>query len=136
MKISKKLTIAGIIITVIFGATFVYSIIPQKTDLNTATAVLVYNTAEKNISEQLSNEEALIIYNIFNGKKLVDTAPASRFTSNVSVRFGEDVFCISGEGSLTVKLQNKGKYFNISAADRKEIEAIFEKYGGVFPFVF
>ena len=136
MKISKKLTIAGIIITVIFGATFVYSVIPQKTDLNTATAVLVYNTAEKNISEQLSNEEALIVYNIFNGKKLADTAPASRFTSNVSVRFGKDVFCIAGDGSLTVKLQNKGKYFNISAADRKEIEGIFEKYGGVFPFVY
>jgi hypothetical protein len=133
MKISQKLTIAGVAIVVILGAAIVYSNIPQLTNIQTVEAAVIYNYAGTDIKESLPNEEALIIYNIFNRKTLTSKTPAGEFSPNVAISFREMIFCIPIDGSLSVKLQNRNKYFAISADDRKVIEGIFNKYGAEFP---
>lgn len=135
MKAGKKITIAGVIVTVIFGFTFLYSVIPQQVKIRTSSAQLVYITDKVEVRESLSNEEALAIYAVFNGKTLKDGNPSRIFTSNISIRFGEQIFCIACDRSPVVKLQNKDKYFEINAADRKLIESLFEKFGASFPCV-
>jgi hypothetical protein len=135
MKISKKLTIAGITISLIFGATFIYSILPQKIHIQTVSAAVIYNYGDKSIQEALSNEEALTIYNVFNGKTLVAQSSTFLFTNDVSIRFGDQTFCVACDGSTVIKLQNKNMYFNITPAERQIINGVFEKYGGEFPCV-
>ncbi|MEI6578057.1 MAG: hypothetical protein WCN92_01185 [Eubacteriales bacterium] len=133
MKISQKLTIAGVAIVVILGAAIVYSNIPQLTNIQTVDAAVIYNYAGTNIKEPLQNEEALILYNIFNRKTLTSKTPPGEFSPNVAIGFREMIFCIPIDGSLSVKLQNRNKYFTISADDRKVIVGIFNRHGAEFP---
>ncbi|HZK38992.1 MAG TPA: hypothetical protein VFD23_02420 [Clostridia bacterium] len=135
MKAGKKITIAGVIVTVIFGFTFLYSIIPQHVQIRTSSAQLIYISGDIQFKESLANEEALAVYAVFNGKTLKDDSPTLAFTSNVSIRFGEQIFCIACDGSPVVKLQNKDKFFEIGEADRQLIESLFERFGGIFPCV-
>ncbi len=135
MKAGKKITIAGVIVTVIFGVTFLYSIIPQNVQIRTSSAQMIYINGDLQFKESLTNEEALAVYAVFNGKTLKEDSPTRTFTSNVSIRFGEQIFCIACDRSLVVKLQNKDKYFAILEADRNLIESLFEKFGGTFPCV-
>ncbi len=135
MKAGKKIIIAGVVVTAIFGFTFLYSILPQNVHIQTSSAQVVYINGDVQFKETLTNEDALAVYAVFNGKTLkADSAPG-RFTSNVSIRFGEQIFYIACDRSPVVKLQNKDKYFPITQGDRKLIESIFEKYGGTFPCI-
>ena len=133
MKISQKLTIAGVAIVVILGAAIVYSNIPQLTNIQTVDAAVIYNYDGKNIKESLPNEEALALYNIFNRKTLTSKTPSGEFSTDVAVSFREMIFCIPIDGGLSVKLQNRNKYFTVSKDDMKVIAGIFNKYGAVLP---
>jgi len=133
MSISKKLTIAGVAIVIILGVAILYSYIPQQTNIQTVEASVVYVNGDKSINEALPNEEALILYNIFNRKTLSSDSPSGQYSSNISIKFGDMVFCIPVDGSTTIKFQNKNKYFTVSKDDLKVIAGIFYKHGAVLP---
>jgi len=133
MKVSRKLELAGLAVVIILGAAILYSHIPQQTNIQTVEANIVYNYKDKKINEDLSNEEALTVYNIFNRKTLYAGNPACGFTDNISIRFRDMIFCPADDGCTIVKLQNKNKYFNISKDDKQQIAAIFWRHGGTLP---
>ena len=133
MSVSKKLTIAGTVVCLILGAALVYKLLPQTTKISTATAVLVYNRGETNIATVLTNEEALLVHHIFDGKRLTDGDGSGNFTSDVSIRFGNQIFCISLDSYPLIKIHNNNKTFTISDKDRETIEDLFERYGAPLP---
>ena len=96
-----------------------------------ATLTFKYNGID--VSVTLSEEESDAVKNIFNNKHLYIDNPECAFTEDVSVRFGDMVFCIACDSCSVIKYQDK--YFSISDSDRETINRIFENHGGFFPCV-
>ena len=117
----------------LLGGLVTLNIFTPKTNISTVNASLTYIYEERRVNTPLLPEESLLLKNIFNNKKLYSDTPSCGFTENVSVRFNDLVFCIACDDCPIIKLGNK--YFKISTSDRKTIEQIFEKYGGLFPCV-
>lgn len=93
----------------------------------------------KDINIELTQDESNELAKIFNNKVLYRDITGDifwfGFDENVSIRFGSMIFCPACDGSSTIKLLNKDRYFKISKNDRKIVDQIFRKYGGYFPFV-
>ena len=109
-----------------------------KIEVEDASIVFIENLnyqdlqRDVNINDMLSVEESQMIKSIFNGKRLYFDNPSCGFGEDISIRFGDLIFCpASGESCPIVKFGNR--YFKISEADREAIAQIFKKYGGFLP---
>ncbi|NLP35258.1 MAG: hypothetical protein GX359_08715 [Clostridiales bacterium] len=127
-----------IIITVsfflfLFMGVIVFNIFYPRVDIYDTKASLTYVYNDKSIKTQLTDEESLLLKEIFNNKKLRTDNPSCGFTENISISFNDLVFCIACDDCPIVKLGKK--YFKISKSDRETVEQIFKKYGGSFPCV-
>lgn len=107
----------------------------KRTSIQSDKAILSYHYLDKNISMELSQDESIKLKNILTNKRLYSDNPSCGFTKEISIRFHEQVFCIACDSCPVIKLEGENKYFNISESDRKEIEIIFERYGGIFPCI-
>lgn len=105
------------------------------TKVGSEKAILVYKYGNKDIRAELTTEESLQLKRIFNYKFLYKDNPACGFSEDISIIFGKDTFCIACDKCPCIKLLDEDKYFAISQNDRKNIEKIFEKYGGKFPCI-
>ena len=96
-------------------------------------AVLVFKYSDKNIEVALSSDESKTIKGIFDQKRLYADNPSCGFSEDISIRFGDLVFCVACDGCATVRLNDR--FFSVSDSDRAVIDQLFEKYGGFFPCV-
>ncbi|KIR01133.1 hypothetical protein P261_02913 [Lachnospiraceae bacterium TWA4] len=67
------------------------------------------------------------------GKRQYKDEPSCGFNKNISISFGDMVFCIAYDECNVVKLNDR--CISISEEDRQKIDKIFEKYGGHFPAI-
>ena len=100
---------------------------------DTANAVLTFKYNDSNIEVSLSEKESKTIRSIFNGRNLYTDTPSCGFSEEVSIRFGDMVFCIACDNCAIIKYNDC--YFSVSDNDREVINSIFEKYGGFFPCI-
>ncbi|MCQ2449738.1 MAG: hypothetical protein MJ132_06085 [Clostridia bacterium] len=121
------------VVVLLFTGFLLLKIFSPKVNISGEKAKLSYIYNDKNIIVDLSAEENKQLKEMFNGKKLYKDSPSCGFSKNISICFNESYFCIACDQCSTVKLDNK--YFNISKADRKVLNGIFEKYGGSFPCI-
>ena len=96
-------------------------------------AVLTFKYNDNNITVTLNEEETKTVKDIFSNRRLYKDNPSCGFTEDISVRFGETVFCIACDNCPIVKYQDR--YFSISDAERETINLIFKNHGGFFPCI-
>lgn len=129
----KYVIIILLVLALLLGGFLMFNIFATKTNISAENASLVFVYNGKEINSQLSNEESILLKNIFNNKRLYSDNPSCGFTENVSICFDDLVFCIACDDCAIIRLENK--YFKISKSDRETVNQIFEKYGGAFPCV-
>ena len=98
-----------------------------------ANAVLTFKYNDSNIEVSLSEKESKTIRSIFYGRNLYTDTPSCGFSEEVSIRFGDMVFCIACDNCAIIRYNDR--YFSVSDNDREVINSIFEKYGGFFPCI-
>lgn len=113
---------------------FMVKIFSEKTSIEATHAILVYKYGDnKNINEQLSNDDAQIIKTILDNKKLYKDNPSCGFSPDISIKYGDLTFSIARDKCPILKLVNTDKYIKITESERKKIEKVFNKYGATFP---
>jgi uncharacterized protein YbbK (DUF523 family) len=126
----RKIIIPAIALAILL----IYILLP-KVIIKSSEAVLVYQYDSKDIKVQLTEEEAAEVKKMFNWKILLFDEPSCGYSEDVSIRFGDQIFSIAGDGCPGVMLENKGMYVYTSEKDTEKIHELFEKYGGSFPCV-
>jgi len=132
VKKSTILALVGAVLLALGGCAIFSGIFPP-TSVPDEVATLTYVYGGKAIHASLSAKDAKLIRSIFNNKLQYDDNPSCGFTEDVSIRFGDLVFCPACDGCPTIKLGNR--FFGISWSERHTLEQVFEKYGGSFPCV-
>lgn len=134
---NRNVRLIAIVLVFMLCVCIVYTIFYPRTRIYAKTARLVYLYTDREIDIQLSSEESLIVKTVLNGKRQYSIPlfgePSCGFSEDVSIRFGELVFCIACDHCGIIKLGNR--YIYISETERELINRIFEKYGGSFPCV-
>ena len=125
--------ISTIVLILILGGLLVINTLFPKVNISTEKATLNYNYNKENISVELNEYESELLRKIFNGKRLYRDNPSCGFTENISIRFGDLIFCVACDNCPIVKLDNK--YFKISEIELQKLHNIFKSRGGVFPCV-
>lgn len=130
----KKTIFVSIIVLILIlaGLLIIYFLFP-KVNISNEKATLNYNYNEKNISVELNQDESELVKRIFNGKRLYRDNPSCGFSKNISIRFGDSIFCVACDNCPIVKFDNK--YFKISEIELQELHNIFKSRGGIFPCV-
>lgn len=95
----------------------------------------VYN--DKDIYEEVSQDDMNQIYEIIEGKILYKDSPSCGFSDEISFSFnqGEQIFCIACDTCPKVYWANKGRYFNLTDEENWELREILKKYGFEFPCI-
>lgn len=134
MVMKKRIIfISTIVLILILGGLLVINTLFPKVNISTEKATLNYNYNKENISVELNEYESELLRKIFNGKRLYRDNPSCGFTENISIRFGDLIFCVACDNCPIVKLDNK--YFKISEIELQKLHNIFKSRGGVFPCV-
>ena len=119
-----------VIIVLLIGVVLMTFLFSSKVNITSNNAVLYNEYKDIQINQELTSYEALLIKSIFNGKRLYKENLYCGFGKNVSIEFNGLYFEIANDDCATIKFANEDKYFNITSKQKKEIEAIFIKYGG------
>ena len=85
----------------------------------------------------LTQEEAERIFELFDGKVMIDDNPSCGFGEDVSVSIndGEYVFYIAQDTCPVIYYKNYDKYISVSDSEQETLYSILEKYGFHFPCV-
>jgi hypothetical protein len=136
LLVMKKYIVILIVLAVLLGGYLIFNIFCPKIKIGAVTASIAYVYEDKNINSTLSADESEFLKKIFNNKRLnCDNCdnPSCGFSEEIAVYFDNLVFCVARDNCAVIKCENR--YFGISGEERKEINKIFEKYGGTFPCV-
>lgn len=111
--------------------------LPQKTDMSfSERGETVFKHNDTSVCMQLSDDDLLLINNLFDGKSLYKDNPSCGFTEDVSLTFnGTEKFCIACDTCPVIFWKNKNKYFSIAEEEYSQLRAVLEKYGFYFPCV-
>ncbi|MCL1921751.1 MAG: hypothetical protein FWG50_11895 [Kiritimatiellaeota bacterium] len=145
MTISKTCKIVAVIFIALF--VLIYMGIAMRkvnvTDISGAMITFVY--CDTNINEKLTSEEAEILKNIVNGKRLgLGGGFSCGFTPDISFRFVNMFFLPANDTCEIIKVEKQYKngkrkdsdiYILITEEEKQKIYDIFKKYGGYFPCV-
>ena len=92
------------------------------------TARYVYG--DKNITTELSDEDAKIVTKILNGKHVsVFDLPACGFDENVAVIINGRCFCIACDECGTVYYKERNGYISLNDNENEQIRNVLSKYG-------
>lgn len=96
-------------------------------------ANIVFNYGKSSINAEVSTDDAVVLRAILNGRLTFYDEPSCGFTDDVSIRFGDKVFCPACDGCPTVKYRDK--YLGLTDSANKQLRDIMGKYGVYFPCV-
>ena len=132
----KEICIAAavaVVAAVVFGCFFGLTALDSSTSARVRFAP---DSAETVSAVQMSDEDFLVIRDIFNHRLLHSGHPSCGFSENVAVIVdGTKTFCIACDTCPNVYWKEKDKYFGISESAQKQLYEVLEKYGFSFPCV-
>ena len=101
-----------------------------------ARLVFIDERINENVDVELTEEESARLREIFEGKNCDDpfSVPSCGFTTDVSIRFGSEIFCPACDGCNGFRWGLIG-YFDVTPEEINWVHALFEKYGGFFPCI-
>lgn len=99
------------------------------TDTQNTTIIYRYDGTE--INEPLSEEDALKIAELYDGKELSLFTESCAFRDDIAISFGTQKLRIATDGSGTI-LYN-GRFINIAGEQRARLRNILFQYGAEFP---
>lgn len=105
----------------------------NSSESDTAMGKFVYG--DKNISVIISEEDAAVLSEIFQGKLLYSDSLSCGFTENVSVSLDGQTYCIANDNCGIVYIIEKDRYFNIDDEENETLRSLLEEYGFSFPCV-
>ena len=100
---------------------------------------LVYNYMEKKVSLKITNEnDILVLKEVLKGRSFHDS-PSCGFTMEVSIIMANGkksiVFCPANDGCAILRINESGRYINISNEEQMRLYTILNKYGMKFPCI-
>lgn len=92
---------------------------------------------DKDIYEEVSQDDMNQIYEIIKGKILYKDSPSCGFSDEISFSFnqGQQTFCIACDTCPKVYWANKDRYFNLTDEENQKLREILQEYGFEFPCV-
>jgi len=133
----KKMMIIllGVLVVVII---FILLCMNQRTvDMDSMTegeCVFEYNGV--NLRESLSEQDKLLLKQIFDGKKMYKDNPSCGFSDKVAVRFDDSqTFCFACDTCPIIYWEEENIYFRLEEEEKEQLYRILEKYGMFFPCV-
>jgi len=127
-----------------FAVVFVLTVILaicgcSKTSVDkNAEVTLTFVCGQDNICVVLTDDEAAKVTNILDGNRydsVFSGIPSCGFDQDVSLKVGNRVFAIAGDTCNYIQDLGNLRFFAISQEDMAYIHALFEKYGGYFPWI-
>ncbi|MCL1879216.1 MAG: hypothetical protein FWF71_01115 [Actinomycetia bacterium] len=121
------------------------STVVPKTKIRGSNAILIYSRCGQKINACLTPEESTLLKGILNNRRLYSDSPSCGFDEDISIRFGDQIFCVAHDTCPTIVYSRGGDKdcdaasaadrlcMTISKTEREIIDQIFEKYGGFFP---
>ena len=144
MTISKTYKIVAFISIALFVVIYMGNAMMKVSVSNINDAIIVFVYIDKNINEKLAIEDAEILMNIVNGKRLFWDYPSCGFTPDISFRFENMIFSVAKDTCTIIRVETKHevrmrkamkRHIYITKEERQKVEEIFNKYGGYFPCV-
>ena len=102
---------------------------------DTDTCVGRFQYKDKDFEVHLSDEDAKVIIDIFNGKLIINDSPSCGFDESCSVKINNKTFCIASDLCGEVYVLEKDKYFSLSEEENQKVRSILMKYGFEFPCI-
>lgn len=96
-------------------------------------AVAVFRYADRDIEQMLTYEETRLLEGILLNKPMYRDSPSCGFTEDVSVRIGEETYCIANDTCPIVYVSGRGMYINLSKEENETLRGLLENYGFIFP---
>ena len=99
-----------------------------------AKVIFIYNDA--NVSHNLSDEELLIIKDIFNGKKMYKDNLSCGFSEDISIKFNNSqTFCVARDSCPIVYWKEEDRFIKITEDEKFKLYSVLEMHGFTFPCV-
>jgi len=145
MTIFKTCKVIAVISVALFVVIYIGNAMTKVKVSNIDDATITFVYCDTHINEKLTSEDAEILKNIVNGKRLSFGGGYScGFSTNISFRFANMIFSVANDTCGTIKIEKHHKnpkreaaeiYLLISEEEKQKIHEVFNKYGGYFPCV-
>lgn len=127
----RKIGIAVSVVIIIALLIFNFSTV-LLLENRTVTARYIYG--DKNITTELSQEDAKRVIKILNGKHIsIFNLPACGFDENVAVIINGKTFCIACDECGTVYFKERNGYIDLEKSENEELRKILSDYGFEWP---
>lgn len=127
----RKIGIAVSVVIIIALLIFNFSTV-LLFENRTVTARYIYG--DKNITTELSQEDAKRVIKILNGKHIsIFNLPACGFDENVAVIINGKTFCIACDECGTVYFKERNGYIDLEKSENEELRKILSDYGFEWP---
>lgn len=97
--------------------------------------VAVFRWGDVDITEQLSIEDAEIVKQIFNGKRLFSNSPSCGFGEGAAIIVGNQTYCIACDYCPLIYIVQEDKYFELSDDENETLRNLLCEYGFTFPCI-
>ena len=133
----KNIFVVVLVVVVLVGVLpfAAYYLTSHRVNIKNKDGYLIYKHFDKDINQELTDEDEQIIENIIDGKRAKEKMIACEFDKKVAVKFGKNLYCIDCDGCGYLRVNDTSQYLEITPEERKEFDKIFSKYGGTFPAV-
>lgn len=88
-----------------------------------------------NINTVLSDEDAEIVKNMFDGKFMFWDSPSCSFSETVAIVAGGNTYCIACDLCAIIYVAEADKYFHLSEEENEILRSLLAKYGFEFPWI-
>ena len=107
----------------------------SEVEMSTGEMLAVFRYGDVDITEQLSNEDAEIVKQIFIGKRLFSDSPSCGFGEDVAIIIDNKTYCIACDYCPLIYIAQENKYLKLSDDENETLRNLLCKYGFTFPCV-
>ncbi len=131
----KRIYIISVIILGVLGLIFLLD--SNKINITSVSeAEVIYVYGEKDISEELTEEELQELKSIFNGKRFYRANPSCGFSEDIAIKLDDAItFCIANDTCPIIYWKEAHRYIKLTEEEQQILYEILEKYGATFPCV-
>ena len=126
------------VLAIIFsGLVLVFLLDSHKINISSVSrAEVTYVYGEKDISQELTEEELQELKTIFNGKRFYRDNPSCGFSEDISIKLDDSItFCIARDTCPYIYWQEGDRYIKLTEKEQQILYDILKKYGATFPCV-
>ena len=131
MKRKRVYMVSAIIFS---GLVLVFLLDSHKINISSVSrAEVTYVYGEKDISQELTEEELQELKTIFNGKRFYRDNPSCGFSEDIAIKLNDSItFCIARDTCSYIYWQEGDRYIKLTEKEQQILYDILKKYGATF----